>query len=84
SSTQQTSDIVEVRPILATHGHESEMMPVALSAVMTSDEVEVAVDIRRSSDVPLKQLTSDLIRARAAGTNPSRIYPEPWLATRKA
>ena len=77
-------DIVEVRPILAAHGHESEVLPVALSAVMTSDEVEVAVDVRRSGDVPLKQLTGDLIRARAAGTNPSRIYLEPWLATRES
>src|SRR5947199_10568890 len=31
-------DIVDVRPILAAHGHESEVLPVALSAVMTSDE----------------------------------------------
>jgi hypothetical protein len=77
-------DVVDLRPILAAHGHESEVLPVALSAVMTEDEMEVAIDVRRSGDVPLKELTCDLIRARAAGTNPSRIYLEPWRATRKS
>jgi len=77
-------DVVDLRPILAAHGHESEVMPVALSAVMTSDEMEVAIDVRRSGDVPLKELTGDLIRAHAAGTNPSRLYLEPWRASSKS
>lgn len=77
-------DIVDIRPILAAHGHESEVMPVALSAVMTSDEMEVAIDVRRCGDVPLKEVTGDLIRAHAAGTNPSRIYLEPWRANSKS
>ncbi|MGH3786499.1 MAG: SAM-dependent methyltransferase [Pseudonocardiaceae bacterium] len=77
-------DIVDIRPILAAHGHEAEVTPVALAAVVTEDEMEVAIDVRRSADVPLKELTAELIRARCADTHPSRIYLEPWLATRNS
>ncbi|MGH3840698.1 MAG: SAM-dependent methyltransferase [Pseudonocardiaceae bacterium] len=77
-------DVVDIRPILAAHGPESELAPVALAAVMTDDEMEVAIDVRRSGEVPLKQLTSELIKARSAGTNLSRIYLEPWMATSKS
>jgi hypothetical protein len=75
-------DIIDIRPILAAHGHESDELPVALSAVMTSDELEVAIDVRRSHDVALKQLTRKLIRTCGAEGHPCRIYLEPWLATR--
>ncbi|MGH3865134.1 MAG: hypothetical protein ACRDQ4_03175 [Pseudonocardiaceae bacterium] len=74
-------DVVDIRPILAAHGHESELMPVPLAAVMTEDEMEVAIDLRRSGDVPLKQLTGELIRARSGDVDSSRIYLEPWLPT---
>ncbi|HET9118644.1 MAG TPA: hypothetical protein VFN75_11325, partial [Pseudonocardiaceae bacterium] len=47
-------DVVDIRPILAAHDHESGLTPVALAAVMTEDEMEVAIDVRRSADVPLK------------------------------
>jgi Putative S-adenosyl-L-methionine-dependent methyltransferase len=77
-------DVVDIRPILAAHGHEAEVMPVALAAVVTEDEMEVAIDIRRSADVPLKELTAELIRVRDAETHPSRICLEPWLATSKS
>jgi hypothetical protein len=74
-------DIIDIRPILAANGHESDALPVALSAVMASDELEVAIDFRRSRDVALKQLTRKLIRTCDAESCPSRIYLEPWLAT---
>jgi hypothetical protein len=77
-------DVVDIRPILAAHGHESELTPVALAAVMTEDEMEVAIDVRRSADVPLKQLTGELIQARRTGTGLSRIYLEPWTATSRS
>ncbi|MGH3683741.1 MAG: hypothetical protein ACRDQ9_06950 [Pseudonocardiaceae bacterium] len=72
-------DVVDIRPILAAHGHESELTPVPLAAVVTEDAVEVAIDVRRSGDVALKQLTGELIRARVADS--SRTYLEPWLPT---
>jgi hypothetical protein len=77
-------EIVDIRPILAAHGHESEVAPVALAAVMTEDEMEVAIDVRRSGEVPLKQLTGQLIQARNADANPSRIYLEPWMSASKS
>jgi hypothetical protein len=46
-------DVVDIRPILAAHGPESVLAPVPLAAVVTEDELEVAIDVRRSGDVPL-------------------------------
>jgi hypothetical protein len=77
-------DVIDIRPILAAHGHESDVMPVALAAMMVEDEMEVAIDLRRSGDVPLKELTAERLRACGAGTDPSRIHLEPWLATSKS
>jgi hypothetical protein len=74
-------DVVDIRPILAAHGHEAELVPVPLAAVMTEDEMEVAIDVRRIGDVPLKQLTGELIRNRCGGAESSRVYLEPWLPT---
>ncbi|MGH3718987.1 MAG: hypothetical protein ACRDRI_09140 [Pseudonocardiaceae bacterium] len=74
-------DVVDIRPILAASGHESELTPVPLAAVRTEDEMEIAIDVRRSGDVPLTQLTGELIRARSGGSGSSRIYLEPWLPT---
>ncbi|MDQ4092164.1 MAG: SAM-dependent methyltransferase [Actinomycetota bacterium] len=74
-------DVVDIRPILAAHGSDSVLEPVPLAAVVTEDEMEVAIDVRRSSDVPLKELTSNLIRASYGDAEPSRIHLEPWLAT---
>ncbi|HKR51306.1 MAG TPA: hypothetical protein VJT72_17340 [Pseudonocardiaceae bacterium] len=72
-------DVVDIRPILTAHGDNS--TPVPLAAVVTEDEIEVAIDVRRSADVPLKTLTSDLLRACYGDAEPSRIHLEPWLAT---
>ena len=74
-------EVVDIRPILAAHGTDSVLEPLPLAAVVTEDEMEVAIDVRRSSDVPLKQLTGDLIRASYGDAEPSRIHLEPWLAT---
>jgi hypothetical protein len=74
-------DVVDIRPILAAHGTDSVLDPVPLAAVLTEDEMEVAIDVRRSSDVPLKEMTGNLIRASYGDAEPSRIHLEPWLAT---
>ncbi|MGH3883884.1 MAG: hypothetical protein ACRDRY_11850 [Pseudonocardiaceae bacterium] len=74
-------DVVDIRPILAAHGTDSALAPVPLAAVVTEDEMEVAIDVRRSGDVPLKQLTGELLRACYGDAEPSRIHLEPWLAT---
>jgi hypothetical protein len=74
-------DVVDIRPILAAHGADSALAPVPLAAVMTEDEMEVAIDVRRCCDVPLKELTGDLLRACFGDAEPSRIHLEPWLAT---
>ncbi len=69
-------DVVDIRPIVAAHSTDS--APVAVGA---EDEMEIAVDVRRSGDVPLKEITGDLIRARFGDAEPSRIHLEPWLPT---
>lgn len=74
-------EVVDIRPILAAHGADSVLEPVPLAAVVTEDEMEVAIDVRRSPDVPLNKLTRDLIRASYGDAEPSRIHLEPWLAT---
>jgi hypothetical protein len=73
-------DVVDIRPILATHG-QSELTPVPLAAVITEDETEVAIDVRRCGDVDLKQLTGELMRARCGDIDLARVYLEPWLVT---
>ena len=70
-------DVVDIRPIMAAHGSD----PVPLVAVVTADEIEVAIDVRRSADVPLKKLTGDLLRVCYGAAESSRIHLEPWLAT---
>jgi len=74
-------DIVDTRPILASHDRELEMTPAALTAMITEDEMEIAIDLRRSGDVPIKEFTRELMRARTADGDPSRVYLEPWLVT---
>jgi hypothetical protein len=73
-------DVVDIRPILADHDQQSDLVPVPLASVMTEDEIEVAIDLRRCGDVPLKEVTRELIRRFREG-DPSRIYLEPWLPT---
>jgi hypothetical protein len=53
-------DVVELRPILHT-------------ARQRDDDLEVAVDVRRSADVPLKEQTAALLRER-----PDRVVLEDW------
>lgn len=74
-------DVVDTRPILASHDHESEMTPVTLAAMIAEDEMEIAIDLRRSGDVPIKEFTRELMRARTADGDPSRVYLEKWLVT---
>ena len=74
-------DVVDIRPILASHDRNSEVTPVALAAVVTEEQMEVAIDLRRSGEVELKDFTRELMRAGSASGNPSRVYLEPWLVT---
>ncbi|MDQ3826722.1 MAG: hypothetical protein M3325_13705, partial [Actinomycetota bacterium] len=67
-------DVVDIRPILASHAHDSELTPVALAAVVTEDEMEVAIDLRRSGEVALKEFTRELMRSRTADGDPSHVY----------
>ncbi len=74
-------DVVDIRPILASHDRNSEVTPVALAAVVTEEQMEVAIDLRRSGEVELKDFTRELMRAGGASGDPSRVYLEPWLVT---
>lgn len=74
-------DVVDIRPILASHDRNSEVTPIALAAVVTEEQMEVAIDLRRSGEVELKDFTRELMRAGSASGNPSRVYLEPWLVT---
>lgn len=74
-------DVVDIRPILASHDRNSEVTPVALAAVVTEEQMEVAIDLRRSGEVELKDFTRELMRAGSASGDPSRVYLEPWLLT---
>lgn len=53
----------------------------AASGVMIKDEMEVTIDVRCCCDVPLRELTGELLRACFGDAGPSRIDLEPWLAT---
>ncbi|MGH3921531.1 MAG: hypothetical protein ACRDTT_01420, partial [Pseudonocardiaceae bacterium] len=84
-------DIVDLRQILADDeggkagdGGGANTVPAPLSAAWAHDEMEVAIDVRRCGDVALGELTGELIRGRFAATDPSRLYLEPWLATRRS
>jgi hypothetical protein len=62
----------------------SDLAPMPLTAAVTEDEMEVAIDVRRCHEAPLAELTGDLIRARAADSDPSRLYLEPWTAASRS
>ncbi|MGH3932730.1 MAG: hypothetical protein ACRDTF_22460, partial [Pseudonocardiaceae bacterium] len=85
-------DIVDLRQILVGddeggkvgNGGGADTVPASSSAGWAHDEMEVAIDVRRCSDVALGELTGELIRGRFAAADPSRLYLEPWLATRRS
>jgi hypothetical protein len=56
-------DVVDIRPILATYGHSSThgspLTPVPLAAMVTEDEMEVAIDVRRRYEQALPGGESD-------------------------
>ncbi|MCE0768459.1 hypothetical protein LWC35_37035 [Pseudonocardia kujensis] len=62
-------DVVDVRPILHSAGQPSGPVPLGVR----DDDLEVAVDVRRSGDVELKELA-----AAALGGAPERVTLEDW------
>jgi hypothetical protein len=63
-------DVVEVRPVLSRPGAAAGPQPEPAAV----DGLEVAVDVRRSPEVALKQLTA----ARLCGADDGRIFLESW------
>lgn len=79
---QSFREPVEVRPIVAAEragaGHHG---PVPEG--VREDDLEIAVDVRRSADVGLHDLTRDALRAHAEGTGDAgRVLLEDWRPTR--
>lgn len=70
-------DVVEVRRILGGPGRLPDVGPVVVPAGVRDDDMEIAVDVRRSEQVPLKELTSALLGSDADG-DPDRLLLENW------
>jgi hypothetical protein len=71
-------DVVELRPILHTAELDDSADrpgpgPVPEPMGVREDDLEVAVDVRRSAEVPLRELTAALLRER-----PDRVVLEDW------
>jgi hypothetical protein len=69
-------DVVDVRPILARAHHGAEGEWAASPRNARYDDVEIAVDVRRSAGVALKELTA--VRLREGGGD--RVHLEGWGA----
>lgn len=70
-------DVVELRPILSWPERLPGADPVVVPAGVRDDDMEIAVDVRRSAGVPLKELTTQLLAGRADGP-PARLLLEDW------
>lgn len=64
-------DVVDLRPILHAIPAGAGAVPVPMG--VREDDLEVAVDVRRSRDVALKELTAALLRSA-----PDRVVLEEW------
>ena len=81
---QNFRDAVEVRPIVpgelagaAVHGPVPEGV--------REDDLEIAVDVRRSADIPLRDTTRAVLAAHADGTaDAGRVLLEDWRPTRRS
>ena len=77
---QNFRDAVAVRPIVAGATHDG---PVPEG--VREDDLEIAVDVRRSAEIPLRDTTRDALAAHAAGTaDGGRVLLEDWGPTRRS
>ena len=77
---QNFRDAVAVRPIVAGATHDG---PVPEG--VREDDLEIAVDVRRSAEIPLRDTTRDALAAHAAGTaDAGRVLLEDWGPTRRS
>ncbi|MBW0118770.1 SAM-dependent methyltransferase [Pseudonocardia abyssalis] len=58
-------DVVDLRPILHTPVARGPAEAVPVPMGTREDDVEIAVDVRRSGDVPLRELAADRLRERS-------------------
>jgi hypothetical protein len=81
---QNFRDPVEVRPILPA-GHAGAPPHGPVPEGVREDDLEIAVDVRRSADIGLRDLTRDVLRAHAEGTaDAGRVLLEGWGPTRRS
>ncbi|MFC7659145.1 hypothetical protein ACFQV8_26065 [Pseudonocardia benzenivorans] len=71
-------DVVELRPILAEPERLPAGGPVIEQVGVRDDDMEVAVDVRRSGKVALKEHTAELLREHAGGGTGGRVTLEEW------
>mgnify|MGYP003777329403 CR=1 FL=1 len=66
-------DVVELRPILHTAVQQPDHGLVPVPIGVREDDLEIAVDVRRSAELPLKDLTATLLQQP-----PDRVVLEDW------
>ncbi|MEW2165633.1 hypothetical protein AB0912_21945 [Streptomyces sp. NPDC007084] len=71
-------DVVEVRPILGRAARPTGTDPVPIPSNVRVDDLEVAVDVRRSADVALRELAAARLREVFAGGTSHRTLLEDW------
>lgn len=71
-------EVVEVRPILAAPVRAKGPDPVVVGVNVREDDLEVAVDVRRSAGVPLRELAAERLREMSAGEPSDRVLLEDW------
>jgi hypothetical protein len=67
-------DVLDVRPVLRRPQPPAGGDQVLQAAGLDRDELEIAVDVRRSAGVPLQELTADRLRGGEEG----RVYLDGW------
>ncbi|WP_432839810.1 hypothetical protein [Dactylosporangium sp. CA-092794] len=68
-------EVVDVRPVLPPPPRRAgDHGPVPTPAAVREHDLEIAVDVRRSGQVALREVTAESLRAESAG----RIYLEDW------
>lgn len=71
-------DVVALRPILTCPQQVPHGGPVVVPRGTRDDDMEIAVDVRRSTDVPLKDLTAALLRELGGQRTADRVLLEDW------
>jgi hypothetical protein len=69
-------DVVDVRPILS-NPQAAGPDPVPVPVGVREDDLEIAVDVRRSASLPLRELTTQRLRAQAEDAE-DLIFLEDW------